>query len=110
VSTDGNVVYVPSAKGKNAKGVDIDFSAPAFIEDFGVVEAVREAYGGKLTLVPTMLQAAQAKGLTTVAIGKFGAEGRRMWIWTRKPDLIAKSQDLEPIASQGGYTLLRTRD
>jgi arylsulfatase A-like enzyme len=53
----GNVVYVPSAKGRNAKGGDIDFSAPAFIEDFGVVEAVREAYGGKLTLVPTMLQA-----------------------------------------------------
>jgi len=69
----GNVVYVPSAKGKNAKGADIDFSAPAFIEDFGVVEAVRDAYQGKLTLVSTMLQAAQAKGLTTAAIGKFGA-------------------------------------
>jgi arylsulfatase A-like enzyme len=69
----GNVVYVPSARGKNAKGAGIDFSAPAFIEDFGVVEAVREAYQGKLTLVPTMLQAAQAKGLTTAAVGKFGA-------------------------------------
>jgi len=69
----GNVVYAPSARGKNAKGVDIDFSAPAFIEDFGVVEAVRESYQGKLTLVSTMLQAAQAKGLTTAAIGKFGA-------------------------------------
>src|ERR1041385_526050 len=69
----GNVVYAPSAKGKNAKGVDIDFSAPAFIEDFGVVEAVRESYQGKLPLVPTMLQAAQAKGLSTAAIGKFGA-------------------------------------
>src|SRR5437588_11775152 len=69
----GNVVYVPSGKGKNAKGAEIDFSAPAFIEDFGVVEAVREAYGGKLTLVPTMLAAAQAKGLTTASIGKFGA-------------------------------------
>ena len=31
------------------------------------------AYQGKLTLVSTMLQAAQAKGLTTAAIGKFGA-------------------------------------
>jgi len=61
----GNVVYAPSAKGRNAKGADIDFSAPAFIEDFGVVEAVREAYKGRLTLVSTMLQAAQAKGLTT---------------------------------------------
>ena len=69
----GNVVYAPSAKGKNAKGADIEFSAPAFIEDFGVVEAVRDAYQGRLTLVSTMLQAAQAKGLTTATIGKFGA-------------------------------------
>src|SRR6266496_2373575 len=30
----GNVVYAPSAKGKNAKGADIEFSAPAFIEDY----------------------------------------------------------------------------
>jgi arylsulfatase A-like enzyme len=69
----GNVVYVPNATGKNAKGVAIDFSAPAFIEDFGVVEAVRDSYQGKLTRVSTMLQAAQAKGLTTAAVGKFGA-------------------------------------
>src|SRR5437870_10037200 len=69
----GNVVYAPLARGKNAKGVEIDFSAPAFIEDFGVVEAVRESYQGKLTLVSTMLQAAQANGLTTATIGKFGA-------------------------------------
>src|SRR6478672_9975329 len=69
----GNVVYAPSAKGRNAKRDIIDFSAPAFIEDFGVVEAVRNAYQGRLTLVPTLLQAAQAKGLTTATIGKFGA-------------------------------------
>jgi len=69
----GNVVYAPNAKGKNAKGTMIDFSAPAFIEDFGVVEAVRDSYQGRLTLVPTMLQAAQARGLTTAAVGKFGA-------------------------------------
>jgi arylsulfatase A-like enzyme len=69
----GNVVYAPRASGRNAKGADIDFSVPAFIEDFGVVEAVRDAYQGRLTLVPTLLQAAQAKGLTTAAVGKFGA-------------------------------------
>src|SRR5215204_1764746 len=69
----GNVVYAPLARGKNAKGVNLDFAAPAFIEDFGVVEAVRDSYQGKLTLVSTMLQAAQAKGLTTAAVGKFGA-------------------------------------
>src|SRR5215475_3082966 len=69
----GNVVYAPNARGKNAKGSEIDFSAPAFIEDFGVVEAVRDSYQGKLTLVSTMIEAAQAKGLATVTIGKFGA-------------------------------------
>src|SRR5215472_12819385 len=69
----GNVVYAPRASGRNAKGAEIDFSAPAFIEDFGVVEAVREAYQGRLTLVPTLLQAAHSKGLTTAAVGKFGA-------------------------------------
>jgi arylsulfatase A-like enzyme len=69
----GNVVYAPNAHGKNAKGSDIDFSAPAFVEDFGVVEAVRDSYEGKLTLASTMLQAAQARRLTTAAIGKFGA-------------------------------------
>jgi arylsulfatase A-like enzyme len=69
----GNVVYAPRASGRNAKGADIDFSAPVFIEDFGVVEAVRDAYQGRLTLVPTLLHAAQAKGLTTAAVGKFGA-------------------------------------
>jgi arylsulfatase A-like enzyme len=69
----GNVVYAPSAKGRNAKGANIDFSSPAFIEDFGVVESVRDSYQGRLTLVPTMLEAAQTKGLTTAAIGKFGA-------------------------------------
>src|SRR5947207_14280367 len=68
----GNVVYAPNAKGKNAKGVAIDFLAPAFIEDFGVVEAVRDSYQGRLTLVSTLLQAAQAKGLTTATVGKFG--------------------------------------
>jgi hypothetical protein len=65
--------YAPSASGKNAKGAEIDFSAPTFIEDFGVIEAIRESYGGRLTLVSTMLQAAQAKGLATSAVGKFGA-------------------------------------
>jgi hypothetical protein len=66
-------VYAPSAKGRHAKGAEIDFSAPAFIEDFAVVEAVRDAYQGRLALVSTMLEAAQGKGLTTAAIGKFGA-------------------------------------
>jgi len=38
------------------------------------------------------------------------SEGRRMWIWTRRPDLIKEESVLIPVASQDGYTVLRTRD
>ena len=105
----GNVVYAPSAKGKNAKGVEIDFSAPAFIEDFGVVEAVRDAYQGRLTLVSTMLQAAQAKGLTTAAIGKFGAAFIQDY---KRGGIILDEDAAMPLAfakelQQAGYPLPR---
>ena len=68
----GKVMDAPHAREKNAQGVEIDVSAPAFLEDFGVVEAMRESYQGKLTLVATMSPVVQTKGLTTVALGKFG--------------------------------------
>src|SRR6059036_256617 len=105
----GNVVYAPSARGKNAKGVDIDFSAPAFIEDFGVVEAVHESYHGKLTLVSTMLQAAQAKGLTTAAVGKFGAAFIQDY---KRGGIILDEDAAMPLAfakelQQAGYPLPR---
>jgi arylsulfatase A-like enzyme len=105
----GNVVYAPHAKGKNAKGVEIDFSAPAFIEDFGVVEAVRASYQGKLTLVSTMLQAAQAKGLSTVAIGKFGAAFIQDY---QRGGLLLDEDAAMPLRfatelQQAGYTLPR---
>src|SRR5437764_516283 len=105
----GNVVYAPSAKGKNAKGADIEFSAPAFIEDFGVVEAVRESYHGKLTLVSTMLQAAQARGLTTAAIGKFGAAFIQDY---KRGGIILDEDAAMPLAfakelQQAGYPLPR---
>jgi arylsulfatase A-like enzyme len=105
----GNVVYSPSAKGRNAKGAEIDFSAPAFIEDFGVVEAVRDAYQGKLTLVSTMLQAAQAKGLTTATIGKFGAAFIQDYM---RGGIILDEDAAMPLAfakelQQAGYSLPR---
>src|SRR6266699_3733979 len=105
----GNVVYAPSARGKNAKGVDIDFSAPAFIEDFGVVEAVRESYQGKLTLVSTMLQAAQAKGLSTAAVGKFGAAFIQDY---KRGDIILDEDAAMPLSfakelQKAGYALPR---
>src|SRR5262249_5696982 len=53
----GNVVYAPSAKGRNAKGADIDFSSPAFIEYIAVLDAVRAAYQGSLTLYTDTLHA-----------------------------------------------------
>ena len=37
------------------------------------------------------------------------SEGRRMWIWTRRADLVPANGGLVPVASQGGYTVLRTR-
>jgi arylsulfatase A-like enzyme len=105
----GNVVYAPSARGKNAKGADIDFSAPAFIEDFGVVEAVRDSYQGKLTLVSTLLQAAQAKGLTTAAVGKFGAAFIQDY---KRGGIILDEDAAMPLAfakelQQAGYPLPR---
>jgi arylsulfatase A-like enzyme len=105
----GNVVYTPNARGKNAKGSDIDFSAPAFIQDFGVVEAVRDSYQGKLTLVSTMLQAAQAKGLTTATIGKFGAAFIQDY---RRGSIIFDEDAAMPLSfakelQQAGYALPR---
>jgi len=105
----GNVVYAPSAKGRNAKGSEVDFSAPAFIEDFGVVEAVRDAYQGSLTLVPTMLQAAQARALTTVAVGKFGAAFIQDY---KRGGIILDEDAAIPLGfakelQQAGYTLPR---
>src|SRR5437870_9661017 len=105
----GNVVYAPNARGKNAKGANIDFSAPVFIEDFGVVEAVRESYQGKLTLVSTMLQAAQAKGLTTATIGKFGAAFIQDY---RRGGIILDEDAAMPLSfakelQQAGYPLPR---
>jgi hypothetical protein len=105
----GNVVYVPAAKGRNAKGANIDFSAPAFIEDFGVVEAVRDPYRGRLTLVTTMLQAAQDKGLATAAIGKFGAAFIQDY---RRGGIILDEDAAMPFAfaqelQQAGYPLPR---
>jgi 4-amino-4-deoxy-L-arabinose transferase-like glycosyltransferase len=38
------------------------------------------------------------------------SQGRRLWIWTRRPDLINQKSVLIPVASQDGYTVLRTRD
>ena len=105
----GNVVYAPSAKGRNAKGAEIDFSAPAFIEDFGVVEAVRDAYQGRLALVSTMLEAAQGKGLTTAAIGKFGAAFIQDY---KRVGIILDEDAAMPIGfarelQQAGYSLPR---
>ena len=38
------------------------------------------------------------------------SERRRMWIWTRRPDLFPENSNLILVASQGGYTVLRTHD
>lgn len=105
----GNVVYAPGATGRNAKGANVDFSSPAFIEDFGVVEAVGRSYGGRLTLAPTMFEAAQAKGLTTASIGKFGAAFIQDY---KRGGIILDEDAAMPLAfakelQQAGYPLPR---
>ena len=70
----GNVVYAPNAQGERTQRESISIFLPrrssrtsAWSKPCGSPTRV------SLTLVSTMLQAAQAKGLTTAAIGKFGA-------------------------------------
>jgi arylsulfatase A-like enzyme len=69
----GNTLYAPGGVGGAANGSAANFTQPAFTEDWGVLQALDNYYGNKLLLVSTLFQAAQAKGLTTAAVGKSGA-------------------------------------
>lgn len=69
----GNTLYQPGASGKDSVGNAVNFSAPVFTEDYGIVNALNTFYANKLYLVGSLFQAAQAAGLTTAAVGKSGA-------------------------------------
>jgi predicted AlkP superfamily pyrophosphatase or phosphodiesterase len=69
----GPVVYQPAARGLTAGGRTIDSRAPIGLEDRRSLEAVAAPMGGRLLLVDTFLQAAQAKGARTAVLGAAGA-------------------------------------
>ena len=69
----GNTLYAPGATGANSGGGAQDFVDPVFTEDYAVLQDLDTYYGNKLMLVSTLFQGAQARGLTTAAVGKSGA-------------------------------------
>ncbi|WP_124949503.1 alkaline phosphatase family protein [Sulfuriferula thiophila] len=68
----GNTVWHASAAGKDAHGKPVDFQQPQFTEDYGILDALNASYNDHLLMVGTLFQAAQARGITTAAIGKSG--------------------------------------
>ncbi len=69
----GNTLYAPGATGPSSGGAAQDFVDPAFTEDWAVLQDLDTYYNNRLLLVSTLFQAAQARGLTTAAVGKSGA-------------------------------------
>jgi predicted AlkP superfamily pyrophosphatase or phosphodiesterase len=68
----GNSLWAPGAVGANSSGAAQDFVDPVFTEDYAILQDLDTYYNNKLLLVGTLFQAAQAKGLTTAAVGKSG--------------------------------------
>jgi predicted AlkP superfamily pyrophosphatase or phosphodiesterase len=69
----GNTFYAPGASGSDSAGHPVDFQQPVFTEDYAILQDLDAYYENQLLLVGTLFQAAQAKGLTTAAVGKTGA-------------------------------------
>ena len=68
----GNTVWRATASGKDAHGKSVDFQQPVFTEDYGILDDINVSYDKELLMVETLFQAAQARGMTTAAIGKSG--------------------------------------
>jgi predicted AlkP superfamily pyrophosphatase or phosphodiesterase len=68
----GNTVWRAGATGKDAHGKPVDFQQPIFTEDYGILDDINAYYSNQLLMVGTLFQAAQARGITTAAIGKSG--------------------------------------
>ena len=67
----GSAGTIPAGNG--AGGTAADYTDPVFTEDWSILTTLDAYYGSQLLLVQTLFQAAQAKGLTTAAVGKSGA-------------------------------------
>jgi arylsulfatase A-like enzyme len=68
----GNVVWQPDATGSDAAAKPVDFRQPVFSEDYAVLDGLKRS-PSRLLLVETLFAAAQAAGMSTLAIGKNGA-------------------------------------
>jgi hypothetical protein len=69
----GNSLYAPGATGPSSGGAAQDFVDPVFTEDYAVLQDLDTYYNNRLLLVATLFQTAQARGMTTAAVGKSGA-------------------------------------
>src|SRR5437763_431718 len=69
----GNVLWQRGAQGKDSAGKPVDFLQPVFSEDYAVLDALDRDAHGELLLVPTLFDAANAVGMTTMTLGKNGA-------------------------------------
>lgn len=69
----GNTVWRAGTRGADSHGKPVDFQQPVFTEDYAILDDINAYYDNQLLMVGTLFQAAQARGLTTAAIGKSGA-------------------------------------
>jgi arylsulfatase A-like enzyme len=69
----GNVLWQPTAKGKDSAGKPVDFRQPVFSEDYALLDALDQDTQGQLLLLPTLFDVAREAGMATVTLGKSGA-------------------------------------
>jgi arylsulfatase A-like enzyme len=108
----GNVVWQPTANGKDSSGKPVDFRQPVFSEDYAVLDALDKDAHGQLLLVPTLFDAARAAGMVTLTLGKNGAaylqdrtrgglmlDERTVFPLSLAKELLAKGIALPPTAT-----------
>lgn len=69
----GNDIFQPGLDGAKTDGTPLHFDREiVFTEDYGTLKSLDRNLGGRLLLVPTLFQAAHARGLRTATVGKSG--------------------------------------
>jgi hypothetical protein len=69
----GNMLWQPTATGKNSLKEDVNFNQPIFSEDYAILIDLANDLKGDLFMVETLFSVAQKASLSTVTIGKTGA-------------------------------------
>jgi arylsulfatase A-like enzyme len=68
----GNWIWVPQVHGRDSSDRVVDFLQPVFTEDYGILQSIDAAQGGKLFTVPTVFEVAEHAGLSVAVLGKGG--------------------------------------